>query len=164
MSSAQPEYGVREETLIRGAHGTIAEPEDTRTDKVVKVGVVCLALLGIGAVWAVFMWRAHTSAYAQVEPPMPAALSSRQYEVGVVNQWEFSRDTRGYQLTEQRARELGQYGWVNRQEGRIHLPVSEGIQAVIRGQQQQPPPAPPQPVPGQPAPQGGTPAPGGQQP
>jgi hypothetical protein len=144
MSSAQPEYGVNEATLIRGEHGVIAEPDNLRLTAVVAVGIAALILFALGTVWAYFILRSTEHDILPDGPgPVPVVLAGRAYEVGIVNQWQFDRDLRAGELLEQQRQQLSSYGWVDRPRGLIHVPIERSMKEIIEehareGKQQEP--------------------------
>jgi hypothetical protein len=156
MSSSQPEYGVDESRLIRGAHGTIAEPDDLAVGASIKVGVVTLLVFAVFSLW---MWRIMVAEEKQLLPdgaaPTPALVRERAYEIGIVNQWTFEEDSRAYQLTAERQRYLESEGWVDRRQNLVHLPIADAMKQVVQqaGQQQPGQPAPQSPTPPQAPPQ-----------
>lgn len=151
MSSAQPEYGINEANLIHGEHGVSAERDNTRIGVVATVGVVAVASFMLAALWAGWMYReAHREFNPDGPPPMPSEITTRAYEIGIVNQWEFDVDGRAYQLEGQRAKQVEGYGWVDRGQERIHVPVSSAYRQVQANRGASPVPA------AKPAPEGDT--------
>ncbi|MCI0573697.1 MAG: hypothetical protein L0Y66_23425 [Myxococcaceae bacterium] len=157
MSTAQPEYGVDESRLIRGEHGVIAEPDDMRVTRAVVVGILSMLIFGVSAVWAYYVMVAEENTILPEGAfPTPAVITQRQYEVGIVNQWQFEEDVRALRLTAERQQSLRSAGWVDRQRQLVHLPIQDAMQQVIQEQQAA--------QPGGTQPQGGTPqAPGQEQ-
>lgn len=136
MSSAQPEYGVDESRLIRGEHGVIAEPDDMRVTRAIVVGVVSLLTFAVSGVWAYYIYAAERDVrLPEGAAATPAAITQRQYEVGIINQWQFEEDVRALRLTAQRQQALQQAGWVDRQKELVHLPIQDAMQQVIQDQQ-----------------------------
>lgn len=142
MSSAQPEYGVDESRLIRGAHGVMAEPDDLAVGRSIQVGIVTMLVFVVFSLW---MWRIMVAERGAVRldrvSPVTNVITERHYEVGIVNQWQFEEDVRGYQLTAERQRALEHAGWVDRRQSLVHLPIADAMKQVIQEQQQAQPPA-----------------------
>ena len=64
----------RESRVIVGAHGVAAEEDHLVLSKVIKVGVISLAIFGVGCIWA---YRILVSTVDEIlpngPPPRPAA-------------------------------------------------------------------------------------------
>ncbi|HYI00881.1 hypothetical protein, partial [Hyalangium sp.] len=84
---------VEEESrVIVGAHGVAAEEDHLVLGKVVKVGVISLAIFAVGAVWA---WRFQVAVeddLAKEYGLANRAAALGQYEIGIVNQRVFEQD------------------------------------------------------------------------
>lgn len=150
----------QESRVIVGAHGVAAEEDHLVLGKVIKVGIVSLAIFAVGAIWA---WRFQLSIENELQPdgppPLPAAIG--QYEIGIVNQRMFEQDHHAEQkLTGQR--EALKNGWGDQPGVAAHLPIEQAMERVI-SDAQKPPPPPPAPAP-ETAPGGKAPAPGGKAP
>jgi hypothetical protein len=153
----------QESRVIVGAHGVAAEEDHLVLGKVVRVGIISLAIFAVGAIWA---WRFQVSIEREILPdgaPTKAAAIG-QYEVGIVNQRMFVQDHHAEQkLTEQR--EALKNGWGDKPGVVAHMPIDQAMERVIADAQKPPPtpPAPPPelaPAPGKaPAPAPGSPAP-----
>jgi len=136
-----------------------AEEDHLVLSKVIKVGVISLAIFGVGCIWA---YRILVSTQHDVQPngppPRPAAMG--QYEIGIVNQRMFEHDMHAVQKIggQQQALKSGS----GEQGAAAHMPIDQAFDRVI-ADSKRPAPAPaPElaPAPGTPAAPGTAPAPG----
>jgi len=156
MKKTQVEYESR---VIVGAHGVAAEEDHLVLGKVVRVGVISLAIFAVGAVWA---WRFQVSLEHEYQPDGPPArpVALGQYEIGIVNQRMFEQDVHAEQKLGGQ-REALKNGWGDQPGVAAHLPLEQAMDRVI-SEAQKPPPPPPAPAPETapaPAPGGKAPAP-----
>jgi hypothetical protein len=151
----------QESRVIVGAHGVAAEEDHLVLGKVVRVGIISLAIFAVGAIWA---WRFQVSIEHELQPdgpaPMPAAIG--QYEIGIVNQRMFEQEHHAEQKLNEQHKAL-ENGWGDKPGVVAHMPLEQAMDRVI-ADAQKPPPTPPAPRPElAPAP-GKAPAPGGKAP
>jgi hypothetical protein len=145
----------QESRVIVGAHGVAAEEDHLVLGKVVKVGVISLAIFAVGAIWA---WRFQLSIEREIHqggmPSQAAALG--QYEIGIVNQRMFEQDHHAVRKINAQQEAL-KNGWGDQPGVAAHLPIEQAMERVI-SDAQRPPPAPapqapaPAPAPGSPSP------------
>ena len=130
--SDSPEIGINEDKIIRGEHGVHVEPDHNAGGRVALVGGIAVASFILAGLWAGWMYVESRKAFApEGLPGIPAELTEAQYEIGIVNQWDFKLDQRGTVLPKKRAEELKGYGWVDRNQQRIHAPVESAFAGVI---------------------------------
>jgi hypothetical protein len=149
----------QESRVIVGAHGVAAEEDHLVLGKVIKVGVISLAIFAVGAVWA---WRFQVSIERELQPEGPPAQGAAlgQYEVGIVNQRMFDQDRHAEKKLSAQHEAL-KNGWGDQPGVAAHLPIEQAMERVIADAQKPPPPPPaPAPAPGGKAP-APAPAPGG---
>ena len=152
----------QESRVIVGAHGVAAEEDHLVLGKVVKVGVISLAIFAVGAIWA---WRFQVSIEREIQkdgPPSQAAALG-QYEIGIVNQRMFEQDHHAVRKINTQQEAL-KNGWGDQPGVAAHLPIEQAMERVIADAQRPPPPPPaPAPAPGDkapaPAPAPGSPSP-----
>jgi len=132
MSDNQPQIGINEETIIRGDHGVYVEPDHRAGGRVAMVGAIAVASFILAAAWAGWLYTAARSEFAPDGlAPIPPELTENHYEIGIVNQWDFQLDHRATVLHEKRAAQLRNFGWVDRNQQRIHAPVESAFAEVI---------------------------------
>jgi hypothetical protein len=145
----------QESRVIVGAHGVAAEEDHLVLGKVVKVGVLSLAIFAVGAVLA---WRFQAAIEKDIlgdsQPVKPAAIG--QYEIGIVNQRMFEQDNHAVRKIAGQQEAL-KNGWGDQPGVAAHLPLDQAMERVI-ADAQRPPPPPPAPAPA-PSPEGKAPAP-----
>jgi hypothetical protein len=149
----------QESRVIVGAHGVAAEEDHLVLGKVIKVGVISLAIFAVGAVWA---WRFQVSIERELQPdgppPRPAAMG--QYEIGIVNQRMFEQDNHAVRKIAGQQEAL-KNGWGDQPGVAAHMPLEQAMERVIADSQRAPAPPPaPAPAPTPAAPGGKAPAPG----
>src|SRR5690606_18704622 len=88
-----PPSGINEAALLRGDHGVISEPDDSNTRLVALVGFVAIICFIIAGLWAVWLFHESRKTFAPDGlPEIPSLITERSYEIGIVNQWDFSVD------------------------------------------------------------------------
>lgn len=132
MSDNQPEIGINEAQIIRGDHGVHVEPDHRAGGRVAMVGGIAVASFILASLWAGWLYSAARKEFAPDGlPPIPTELTENHYEIGIVNQWQFKSDHRAEALHKQRAAQLQDFGWVDRNQQRIHAPVESAFAEVI---------------------------------
>lgn len=145
-----PPSKINEAALLRGDHGVISEPDDSNPRIVALVGLVAVTIFIIAGFWAGWLYLESRKTFApEGLPEIPSLITERSYEIGIVNQWDFEVDYRARVLSEQRKTQLNAYGWVDRRQERIHVPVESVFAEVIsdRGVSPVAPAAPPEEAP-----------------
>jgi hypothetical protein len=105
-------------------------PEEERLPygKVALVGFASLALFAGAVLWARSILRDETrAALPQGEAPAPRV---GQAEIGIVDQRMFELEGRAEHLRREQLQRLGSYGWVDRDGGIIHIPISRAMDEV----------------------------------
>ena len=118
-----------------GPHG-IQKEDRIDFPKVITVGVVSLIIFALATWWAI----AHSeraSLKGRSEGRATAELGKP--EIGIVDQVPFQDDKRLDVWKQERAEWLGQYGWVDRAHGVIHIPIERAMEEVIGGATPRPP-------------------------
>jgi len=106
-------------------------PEDERLPfGVVAIAAVASLVLFAGAVlWARAILRDETrAALPRGEAP---ATQVGQDEIGIVDQRMFELEGRAERLRREQLQHLGSYGWVDRDAGVIHIPISRAMDEVV---------------------------------
>jgi hypothetical protein len=113
-------------------HGHQAEDE-IQYGKIIKVGVVSLAIFAVATVWAAIIMSKHTK---QVESETGVATKPSEIgrsEIGIVDQVPFVIDHRLEVWRAERSAHLNGYGWVDRAKGVAHVPIEKALDAVATG-------------------------------
>jgi hypothetical protein len=113
-------------------HGHQAEDE-IQYGKIIKVGVVSLAIFALATVWAAIIMSKHTK---QVESETGVAATPSEIgrsEIGIVDQVPFIVDHRLEAWRAERSAHLNGYGWVDRAKGVAHVPIEKALDAVATG-------------------------------
>jgi hypothetical protein len=99
---------------------------------IVMVGVVSLVVFVASAVIAWWILKQDTDKYAArgVAPEMRGL--GKKEEIGIIDYVPFDSDFRLERWTQQKAKALGSYGWVDKKKGIIHIPIDEAIKDVVR--------------------------------
>jgi hypothetical protein len=112
-------------------HGAPPPDDDgVNIKQILTVGGVSLATFAISALIAYFIQRADIK---QVEarglPPVPSEIGKN--EIGIVDQVEFSQDSRLEEWREAKRKRLEGYGWVDREKGLVHIPIEKAMDQVV---------------------------------
>jgi len=105
-------------------------PEEERLPfgLVAAVGLLSLALFAGAVLWARAILRDETrAALPRGEAP---ATRVGQDEIGIVDQRMFELEGRAEHLRREQLKRLGSYGWVDRDGGVIHIPISRAMDEV----------------------------------
>jgi hypothetical protein len=98
--------------------------------KILIVGVGSLVVFAVSCVVAAVIMHFDNSANdAKGRPPAPAFIGKD--EIGIVDQPEFSNDTRLEEWKAAKQRRLNGYGWVDRKKNLIHIPIDKAIDRVV---------------------------------
>lgn len=104
--------------------------EDLPVGRAVAVGVASLVIFGIAIAWAGSILRERSREILPSGVPAIGSEMGRE-EIGIVNQRMFDVDRR-VELTFRRDRErLASYGWVDRANGVVHVPIDEAMKQVV---------------------------------
>jgi hypothetical protein len=100
--------------------------------KVIMVGVVSLAIFGLGTIWAVKILH-HETAKVEAVTGVPRAPELGKAEIGIVDQVLFEGDHRLATWRAERAARLNGYGWVDRSKGIVHIPIERALDEAASG-------------------------------
>lgn len=89
--------------------------------------VVVIVFLGIGWAWLLY----HDTSTALGGFPVPAKLEPAPREIAGVNQTLIHNDRYGQRLREQQYERLQNFGWVDRDQGLVHIPIDEAMRMVV---------------------------------
>jgi hypothetical protein len=105
------------------------EPDRIPWGMVSVVTVVTLVVFLVGVAWATGILVAQTGWVRPVLDPVPAGIG--QATVGIVDQRIFEQELRAEQLMQEQRRRLTGYGWVDRPQQLIHLPVERAMDLIL---------------------------------
>lgn len=121
-------------------HGKVRSEED-------RIPSVPILLVGVGALVVFFLASFATLSFLRVKegdrPLLPVPQELGQSKIGLVEQQLFESSTRGRRDHEARLERLGSYGWVDRKQGVVHLPIERAMELSAKGVRPRPsgPPA-----------------------
>lgn len=106
-------------------------PEDERLPfgTVAAVAVAAVVLFTAAVLWARSILQDETR--AALPRGEAAAPMVGQAEIGIVDQRMFELEGRSEHLRRQQLQRLGSYGWVDRDAGVIHIPISRAMDEVV---------------------------------
>ncbi|HVE84307.1 MAG TPA: hypothetical protein VND93_15730 [Myxococcales bacterium] len=108
-----------------------APPEQERLPfgTIVAVGVAAVVLFSGAVLFTRTMLRDETRAALPAgEAPAPKV---GQDEIGIVDQRMFELEGRAERLRREQLQRLGSYGWVDRDAGVIHVPITRAMDEVV---------------------------------
>ena len=110
------------------------EPEGVATGKAVVVGIIFLVIFFFATLWSVRIFQSEERTIAPqgtISPPKEIG----DPQIGIVNQRLFELQREAEQKrTEQRDR-LNSYGWVDRENRIIHIPIDRAMEKLSQGSQ-----------------------------
>ena len=106
-------------------------PEDERLPfgTVAAVAVAAVVLFTAAVLWARSILQDETR--AALPRGEAAAPMVGQAEIGIVDQRMFELEGRAEHLRREQLQRLGSYGWVDRDAGVIHIPISRAMDEVV---------------------------------
>ena len=109
-----------------------AEEDRLPSGKIYLVGVVALIVFFLGSLAAGLAMRAVRQ---QVNPAGPAALpaAAGRAKIGMVEQRLFEHSNMGPVWREAARRRLQAYGWVDKEQGIVHIPIDRAMDMVEKG-------------------------------
>ena len=127
-----------------GHSGVRSEEDRISTRKIVAVGIGSLVLFFVASLVTALYFEARRTEAGPVRVP-PEIGSSK---IGMVEQQLFERSQRGAFDRAMREERLRSYGWVDRRQGVVHLPIDRAMELVAGGARPAPgegapPPRPP---------------------
>jgi hypothetical protein len=111
--------------------GTTSSDDDgIDIKKILMVGGVSLATFAVSALIAFLILRSDVKAgAARGLPPVPSEIGKD--EIGIVDQVEFSQDSRLEEWRAAKRKRLNGYGWVDREKGVVHIPIEKAMDQVV---------------------------------
>jgi hypothetical protein len=109
-----------------------AEEDRLPSGKIYLVGVVALIVFFLGSLAAGLAMRAVRQ---QVNPAGPAALpaAAGSAKIGMVEQRLFDHANMGPVWREAARRRLQTFGWVDKEQGIVHIPIDRAMDMVEKG-------------------------------
>jgi len=101
---------------------------------IIGVGVGSVIIFAVATLWSTHILNATRSEMQPAGPP-PIPKEVNQYEVGIVNLRVFALDQRAAQKRLRQMERLDSYGWVDRETGVAHIPVSEAMKMLVAEEQ-----------------------------
>jgi hypothetical protein len=101
---------------------------------IIGVGVASVLTFAVATLWSTHILNS-TRAEMQPAGPPPIPKQVNQYEVGIVNLRVFALDQRAAQKRLRQLERLDSYGWVDRESGLAHIPVSEAMKMLVAEEQ-----------------------------
>jgi hypothetical protein len=109
--------------------GVRSEEDRIATGKILVVGIASLVLFFLAGLATVMFFNAVR--VARPGPPIPADLGSSK--IAMVEQQLFDRSRRGELDRTAREERLRSYGWVDRRQGVVHVPIDRAMELVAEG-------------------------------
>ena len=132
------------------AHASPGGEDGVNLKLILAVGAVSLATFAASAIIAFVIVERDTARLRATRGEALPAPGIGQAEIGIVDQVHFDQDRRLDDWRAGRRHHLASYGWVDRQKGLIHIPISEAMKDLIAAVAHLPAPPPvaiPQPAP-----------------
>ncbi len=105
--------------------------DDVDMRKIVSVGAVSMVIFAISAVAAYLILNGDRAKLRAGGEAKPGKLIG-QAEIGIVDQVPFDIDDRLEIWRADKARRLAGYGWVDRRQGIVHVPIEQAMDEVIK--------------------------------
>lgn len=106
------------------------EAEGVPARKAVLVAAIALAIFALAVYEADRIFHREESMLMPGRaPPLPKELG--QPEIGMVNQRPFDRQQEAEQLRIQQTEQLNSYGWVDRKNQVIHIPIERAMEVLV---------------------------------
>jgi len=101
--------------------------------KVLGTGVGFLIIATISVIITTKMMNAREKVLQPIGPdPMPLQIGSS--EIGIVDQAPFDVSRAAQNYRDDRLQRLSSWGWVDRKNGVVHMPIEEAMQQVVKEQ------------------------------
>jgi hypothetical protein len=114
-------------------HLVRAEEDRISTRRIVAVGIASLVLFFLASLVATRMMERDRAALLPDGPPTPPSEVGRA-KIGMVEQQLFGRTRTGEEWKAEQRRRLDGYGWVDRKEGLVHIPVDRAMDLMVQGE------------------------------
>lgn len=110
-----------------------AEEDRIRSRAVVMVGVGALLVFFVASLAAIGAMKRQQSRINPEGPaPLPAELG--QSKIGILEQRLFENSNQAEVMRTVQRSKLESYGWIDREQGIIRIPIERGMQQVIAGE------------------------------
>jgi hypothetical protein len=97
---------------------------------IVGVGLASLVIFIVSAIIAAIILKGDETAYEQRGMPPKAKLVGES-EIGIVDQIHFDADDRLAKWRSRKQHRLENYGWVDRKQGLIHIPIEQAMKEIV---------------------------------
>lgn len=96
---------------------------------IVGVGLISLVIFIVSAIIAAIILKGDETAYDERGRPAKANLVGEK-EIGIVDQIHFDADDRLGKWRSRKQQRLETYGWVDRKQGLIHIPIEQAMKEI----------------------------------
>jgi len=110
----------------------VQEPEGVATVKAVVVGIICLVIFFFATLWSVRIFQSEERTIAPqgtISPPREIGNP----QIGIVNQRLFDLQREAEQKRTEQLDRLNSYGWVDRDNRIIHIPIDRAMEKLSEG-------------------------------
>ncbi|HEY4885742.1 MAG TPA: hypothetical protein VII08_19115 [Myxococcales bacterium] len=112
--------------------------EGIRWFAVIGVGIASLLVFAIATFVAYRYMNLQEKALQPLGPdPVPAIITSGQPEIGIVDQVPFDMNRSAQVYRMESLERLSSWGWVDRGQGLIHMPIDRAMELVVEQQKEQ---------------------------
>jgi hypothetical protein len=101
--------------------------------KVVAVGVVSLVIFALASWWAISILHTERAMLTSTRGNAKVPAELGRAEIGIVDQVPFEGDKRLPRWRAERAGWLNGYGWVDRPNSVIHMPIERAMDEIVAG-------------------------------
>lgn len=101
--------------------------------KVIAVGGVSLVIFALASWWAISILHAERAVLTRTRGNAKVPAELGRGEIGIVDQVPFESDKRLPRWKAERAAWLNGYGWIDRPNGIIHLPIERAMDEIAAG-------------------------------
>ncbi len=105
--------------------------DDVNIKKIVMIGAISLVIFFISAVIAYYILKVDTATLQAAGVAKPGKLIG-QPEIGIVDQVPFDIDHRLEDWRAAKHKHLTSFGWVDRAQGKIHVPIDQAMDEFIK--------------------------------
>ena len=116
-------------------HDELRQEQDRiETKSIVTIGIVALAIFGVGILWAIQVQRDTTAEYdgkATIRSFTPEQVPvGKRDEIGIVYQTSFERAFAD-KLKAEQSDYLNEVGWVDQAQKKVHIPIQRAMQEYL---------------------------------
>jgi len=104
------------------------EPESVDVPRAVLIAIIALAIFALAVFEADRILHQETKTLAG-PAPIPGEIG--QPEIGMVNQRLFQLQREAEELRAEQMQRLNSYGWIDRNEEIIHIPIDQAMEALV---------------------------------